>query len=77
MVMLGLVGAAVEFLVYRFSGSNIILCSLIAQIIAFRYTHFGYAPAQSYLLAGAIILNVTIIYLVVFLSSCYQGNKEK
>jgi len=75
MVMLGLTGAVVEFLVYRLSDSNMILSSLIAQVVAYRYAHFGYAPAQSYLLAGAIILNVALIYLFVSFCRRYKGDR--
>ena len=41
---------------------NVILCSLLAQVVAFRYLSFGYIPKQSYLLFGAIIFNLFIIY---------------
>lgn len=64
MVFLGMIGAAIEIVVYKLCGSNIILCSLIAQVIAYRYAHFGYVPKQSYLLAGAIVLNVLMIFFL-------------
>lgn len=57
------VGAAlIEYVVYRFGGKNLVLCALIAQVVAFRYTSFGYVPMQSYLLFGSILLNVLILY---------------
>jgi hypothetical protein len=57
------VGAAlIEYFVYRFGGKNLVLCALIAQVVAFRYTSFGYVPMQSYLLFGSILLNVLILY---------------
>ena len=62
MFFLGLLAAGIEFFIYRFSGANIILCSLLAQAVASRYAHFGYAPNQSYLLFGSIFLNVLIIF---------------
>lgn len=43
--------------------NNLVFCSLIFQIIAYRLAHFGYLPKQSYLLFGSIILTV-IIYLI-------------
>ncbi len=64
MVVLGLVGAGIEFFVYKFSGANIILCSLLAQVVAYRYTHFGYVPGRSYLLFGSLLLNVLMIYFL-------------
>ncbi len=63
MAAIGLVGALIEFFVYKVGGQNIFLCSLLAQVIAFRFASFGYVPAQSYLLFGTLILNVFIIYL--------------
>jgi hypothetical protein len=54
--------AAVEIATYRYAGQNWILCSLIGQVVAYRYVHFGYVPAQSYLLFGAVILNVALLY---------------
>ncbi len=59
---LSLFAASLEYMAYRMSGENLIFAALIAQVIAYRYTHFGYAPAQSYLLFGSIILNIFIIY---------------
>jgi hypothetical protein len=64
MIMLGILGAVIEIFVFKLGGRNIILCALMAQIIASRYAHFGYAPKRSYLLVGAIILNVLIIYSI-------------
>jgi hypothetical protein len=52
----------VEYFVYRFGGQNLVLCALIAQVVAFRYTSFGYVPLQSYMLFGTIIANVLIFY---------------
>ena len=63
MFVLGVVAAGVEWFVYKMGGANIILCSLLAQVVASRYAHFGYVPGQSYLLFGSILLNVMIIYL--------------
>ena len=60
---MGLLGFGLEYLTYMLAGKNVILCSLIAQVIAYRYAHFGYAPKNSYLLFGSIILNIAIIYL--------------
>jgi hypothetical protein len=63
MLALGLFAFFVEFLAYRFGGKNLILCSLLAQVVAFRFASFGYVPQQSYLLFGAIFLNIGLIYL--------------
>lgn len=57
-----MLAAVIEYLVYRLGGQNMVFCALIAQVVAFRYTSFGYVPMQSYLLFGAIVLNVLIFY---------------
>ncbi len=62
MVLLGLAAALIEIFVYKFGGKNVILCSLFAQVVAYRFMSFGYVPAQSYLLFGTIIINVLLIY---------------
>lgn len=64
MLLLGFLGAGIEISVYKLSGGNIILCSLIAQVVAYRYAHFGYVPYQSYLLFGSIYLNVLIVFVL-------------
>lgn len=58
----GLLAAAIEIATYHYSGQNWILSSLVAQVIAYRYAHFGYVPAQSYLLFGTLVLNVAILF---------------
>lgn len=62
MFLLGAMAAAIEISVFRLGGGNIILCALLAQVVAYRYAHFGYAPSQSYLLFGALFLNLFLIY---------------
>ncbi|MEN6318164.1 MAG: hypothetical protein ABFD82_05365 [Syntrophaceae bacterium] len=64
MFLLGFLGAGIEMSIYRLSGGNIMLCSLIAQVVAYRYAHFGYVPYQSYLLFGSIYFNVLIIFFL-------------
>ncbi|BBP79409.1 hypothetical protein PHLH7_55130 [Pseudomonas sp. Ost2] len=59
-----MVAAFFEYFVYRLGGKNLVLCALIAQVIAFRYTSFGYVPLQSYMLFGSILLNVLILFLL-------------
>ena len=64
MLALGILGAVIEAAVYKWGGGNLILCSLIALVVALRYVHFGYVPGRSYLLSGALVLNVALIYLL-------------
>lgn len=63
MFVLGGVAAAIEGFVFWMGGKNVILCALIAQVVAYRFMSFGYVPQQSYLLFGTIFLNIIIIYL--------------
>lgn len=62
MFLLGVIAAVIEISVYRLGGGNVILCALLAQVVAYRYAHYGYVPGQSYLLFGALFLNLLIIY---------------
>jgi len=64
MLALGILGAVIEAMVYRWGGGNLILCSLMSLVVTSRYVHFGYVPGQTYLLSGALVLNVALIYLL-------------
>ncbi len=63
MLAAALLAAVMEIACYRYCGKDWVLCSLLAQVIAFRYASFGYVPAQSYLLFGALVLNCLLIWL--------------
>jgi hypothetical protein len=63
LVACSLIAATIEIVSYRYCGENLLLCSLFAQVIAFRFSSFGYVPGQSYLLIGSLILNAGIIFL--------------
>jgi len=39
----------------------LVLSALIGQVIAYRYTSFGYVPMQSYKLFGTIVLTLLIL----------------
>lgn len=60
--LLGIFAAGIEWFVFRFGGKNLILTSLISQVVAFRFASFGYVPQQSYLLFGSIFLTILIIF---------------
>ncbi len=62
MFILGTIAALIEFSVFNFGGRNVILCSLLAQVVAFRFASFGYVPTQTYLLFGTLFLNLFLIY---------------
>jgi hypothetical protein len=64
MFLAGTLAAVIEVLIFKLSGSNVILTSLLAQVVASRYAHFGYVPGQSYLLFGTLGMNVILIFLL-------------
>ena len=61
--ILTILASLLEFFAFKMSGKNLIFSSLIGQIIAFRFTHFGYLPHQTYLLFGTIIITIFILYI--------------
>lgn len=73
MFVLGGFAAMIEFSVYKLGGRNVILCALMAQVVAYRFASFGYVPAQSYLLLGALFLNLFIIYFAEKFISFYNN----
>jgi hypothetical protein len=62
LAVLGGLASFVEFSIFKLGGANFILCSLMGQVVAYRFAHFGYVPRQTYLLFGTIYLNVLILY---------------
>lgn len=74
MFCLGLFAAGFEYITYHLSGMNVILSALFAQVLAFRFMNFGYAPTQSYLLLGTLLANVVIIYVLNWILAVYYKN---
>lgn len=72
MFALGGFAAMIEFSTYKLGGMNVILCALLAQVVAYRFASFGYVPAQSYLLLGSLFLNLFIIYFAEKLVALYR-----
>ena len=62
--ILSIIASSIEFLSFKLSSNNLIFSSLIGQVIAFRFIHFGYLPHQTYLLFGTIILTILFIYIL-------------
>jgi hypothetical protein len=62
MLLVGTLGALIDIVIYKLGGKNLILCSLLSQVVAYRFSSFGYVPTQSYLLFGSLFLNLMIIY---------------
>ncbi len=63
-IALSIFACFLEYLAFKLSFNNLIFSSLIGQIIAFRYIHFGYLPHQTYLLLVTIVLNILVVYLI-------------
>ncbi len=63
MFFIGGLSAGLEALCCKLTG-NFILASLMSQVVSYRLSNFGYVPSQSYLLFGAIILNIVLINLL-------------
>lgn len=63
MTIVVLMASLLEVATFKVAGQNLVLSALIAQVVVFRVTNFGYVPGQSYLLFGAMILNLLIIFL--------------
>ncbi|QID16995.1 hypothetical protein G3580_04665 [Nitrogeniibacter mangrovi] len=76
LVMAAWLAALLEVLAFRYCGGNWVLCSLFAQVIAFRYASFGYVPGQSYLLFGALVLNGVILHAADRVCSCLDGGRS-
>ena len=66
--LLTIISSYIEFISFKLSSNNLIFSSLIGQVIAFRFIHFGYLPHQTYLLFGSIILNIVFIYMLTLYS---------
>ena len=64
--ILCLFASLIEFVAYKMTYQNMIFSGLIGQVIAFRFAHFGYMPAQSYLLFGSIIFTIFLIFFIKF-----------
>lgn len=73
--LVGLLAALIEISAYKLGGRNVILCALIAQVVAYRLMSFGYVPAQSYKLFGTIYLNLILIYAANWVLQ-YFGTKQ-
>jgi hypothetical protein len=62
MLVVSALAAAIEISIFVMGGRNLILCALLAEVIASRCAHFGYAPTHTYLLVGALYLNLALVH---------------
>jgi len=78
MLILGGMAAAIEISVFKLGGGNVILCALLAQVVAYRFAHFGYVPSRSYLLFGSLYLTLFMFYFSnEFLLDWYKRKKAQ
>jgi hypothetical protein len=61
-VGLCLLASLIEFLSFLASKQNMIFSSIISMVIAYRLTHFGYLPNQSYLLFGSMFFTILFVF---------------
>ncbi len=62
MFFIGVFSALLEWVNYKLT-HNLVLVSLMAQVVAYRLSNFGYVPSQTYQIFCAILLNVALVYL--------------
>jgi hypothetical protein len=63
MCLIGGFAATLEVISYKLT-NNLILVSLMSQVVAYRFSNFGYVPSQSYLLFFTIFANILFIYMM-------------
>ncbi len=57
-----LFASGIEYLAFNLSGYNFIFTSVIGQVMAYRFSNFGYVPTQSYLLIMGIFCAIFMAY---------------
>src|SRR3954467_4915630 len=62
LLIVAALASAIEISIFAVGGRNLILCALLAEVIASRCAHFGYAPTHTYLLVGALYLNLALVH---------------
>ncbi|WP_127717851.1 hypothetical protein [Halobacteriovorax sp. HLS] len=64
MFCIGGIGFLFEWIAFRASYGSLFMSSLVGQIVAYRFSHFGYVPKQSYLLFGTLLANMLIVFVL-------------
>lgn len=75
--LMGLIGAIIEIISFKLSARNMIFASLTSCVVAFRFAHFGFAPLRSYLIFGAIFLNIGLIWLAANIDQILNKFKQR
>ena len=76
MILFCFVASTLEYLMFRVTFNNLLASGLIGMVVAYRFAHFGYLPARSYLLFGSIIIIILLMYVIKFLNNFYQNQKK-
>ncbi len=74
MMCFSLVAFIFEYLMFKSSAKNLFASALIAMVVTYRFAHFGYLPAQSYLLFGSLISIITIFFIIRIIAKIYKKN---
>lgn len=66
----------IEYLIFKSSSKNLFASALIAMVVAYRFAHFGYLPARSYLLFGSIIGIIVMFFGIGIITKIYQNTRK-
>ena len=44
--------------------NNLILCSILSQVLAYRLIHFGYMPQNTYLLLTSVLITIVGLFII-------------
>ena len=77
MMFFSFIGFVMEYLMFKSSSNNLFAASLIGMVVSYRLAHFGYLPAQSYLLFGSILGIILMFFVTRFINKIYSKTKIK
>ena len=66
------IASVLEYITFKSTFNNLLTSGLIGMVISYRFAHFGYLPARSYLLFGSIIGIIILFYLIKFFYVLYK-----
>ena len=72
MMFFSLIAFILEYLMFKSSANNFFASSLISMVVAYRFAHFGYLPARSYLLFGSILGIIILFFGIRFIIKFYS-----
>jgi hypothetical protein len=76
MIFFCFVASTLEYLTFRASFNNLLASSVIGMVIAYRFAHFGYLPARSYLLFGSVMIIILMLFVIKYLNNLYKKSKD-